>query len=96
MLKYFYKKNKGFTLLMAIVTTSMLLVVSFFVVNVALKQLVISISNKESQYAFYNSESGLECATYWDLLETGSAFDAYNTFPKTISFTFTSSRMSAW
>jgi hypothetical protein len=60
-------RNKGFTLLMAIVTTSLLLVVSFMVVNIAFKQLVISSINTESQYAFYNADSGVECATYWDL-----------------------------
>lgn len=60
-------KNKGFTLLVAIVTTSLLLIVSFVVVNVALKQLLLSYSNQESQYSYYNAESGVECAIYWDL-----------------------------
>ena len=60
-------ENSGFTLLVAIVTTSMLLIVSFVVVNVALKQLTLSYSSQESQYAFYNADSGTECAIYWDL-----------------------------
>jgi len=57
----------GFTLLIAIVTTSMLLIVSFVVVNIALKQLVLANAGKESQHAFYNADSGTECAVYWDL-----------------------------
>src|SRR3989344_3115575 len=61
------KSDGGFTLLVAIVTTSMLILVSFVVSNVALKQLVISYFNQESQIAFYNADSGIECATYWDL-----------------------------
>ncbi|MES2213566.1 MAG: DUF2341 domain-containing protein [Patescibacteria group bacterium] len=61
------KKQKGFTLLVAIVTTSLLLLVSFAVVNVSLKQLILTYSGQESQYALYNAESGLECALYWDV-----------------------------
>ena len=69
--------KKGFTLLAAIVTTSMLLLVSFVVSNVALKQLVISYFNQESQFAFYNADSGIECATYWDLKTPPGLFDPY-------------------
>lgn len=79
------KKNKGFTLLAAVVVTSMLLIVSFAVSNVALKQILISSANQESQHAFYNADSGTECAVYWDLRNTDgiSAFDINN--PSTIS-----------
>ncbi len=52
---------------MAMITTSLLLVVSFMVVNIAFKQLIISNTNEESQYAFYAADSGAECAVYWDL-----------------------------
>ena len=70
-------RNRGFTLLLSIVVTSMLLLVSFVVVNVALKQLVIANANEESQYAFYNADSGVECATYWDIKASStSAFTA--------------------
>jgi hypothetical protein len=60
------KRNKGFTLLIAVVTTSLMLLVSFVVLNVALKQLILSHSNQESQYAFYAADSGIGCAVYWD------------------------------
>lgn len=74
------KKQKGFTLLIAIVTTSLLLLVSFVVMNLALEQTVIAISSQASQHAFYASDSALECAIYWDVKNpvsiTGtSAFD---------------------
>lgn len=61
------KKTKGFTLLTSIVVTSMLLLVSFIVADIALKQLVLSYANQESQFSFYNADTGLECAEYWDL-----------------------------
>lgn len=77
------KKNKGFTLLLAIITTSILLLVSFVVVNIALKQLIIGQANQQSQYAFYNADSGSECAIYWDLQKSGnpSPFDSTTATP---------------
>ncbi len=73
------KYKKGMTLLVAIATTSLLMLVSFFVANVALKQLSLSYTSEESQYAFYNSDSGTECALYWDIKNPSgtSAFAPY-------------------
>jgi hypothetical protein len=68
--------KKGFTLLLSIVTTSMLLLISFVIVNIALKQMILASSSRESQYAYYNAESGVECAMYWDFKNGPlSAFD---------------------
>lgn len=79
------QKEKGFTLLIAILITSMVLIVSFAVVNVAVKQLVLSNSNEESQYAFYNADSGVECAVYWDFKDGVSSFDPNAVSPNTIT-----------
>ncbi len=67
------KKNKGFTLLVAIITTSMLLIVSFVVVNIAYKQLLIADASEQSQYAFYAADAGIECAVYWDLAQSAES-----------------------
>ncbi len=69
------KNKKGFTLLVAIIVTSMLLIISFVVANIAYKQLVLANSNQESQYAFYNADSGIECAVYWDFKNGYTVFD---------------------
>lgn len=71
------RSDAGFTLLLAITITSMLLLVSFVVANLALKQLSLSFSSQESQFAFYSAESGTECAVYWDIKNPSgvSAFD---------------------
>jgi hypothetical protein len=71
------KKDKGFTLLISIITTSMLLIVSFVVVNIAVKQLILANAAKESQFAFYAADGGTECAVYWDLKD--SALSAFST-----------------
>ena len=68
------QKNRGFTMLVAVIVTGMLLIVSFAVVNVAVRQLVIANSNEESQHAFYAADSGTECAVYWDFRGASSPF----------------------
>ena len=67
--------KSGFTLLISIVVTSIMLIISFVILNIALKQIVLANSNEASQHAFYAADSGLECAMYWDLHDsTISAF----------------------
>lgn len=61
------EKRNGFTLLISIITTSILLLVSFVVINISLKQLVITYTGQESQQAFYAADSGIECAFFWDV-----------------------------
>ncbi len=74
--------KRGFTLLIAIVLTSLLLIVSFVVANVALKQVALNNVGKSSQYSFYNSDSGTDCAVYWDLTGNQSPFDPATTAGK--------------
>jgi hypothetical protein len=68
-------KNQGMTLFIAIVVMSVLLFISFAVVNIAIKGSLFSSSGKDSQYAFYAADAGLECAVYWDSSVDPSKFD---------------------
>lgn len=61
------KKNAGFTLFVAIVITGTLLVIATGMINLALRQSLISSSGRESQLAFYAADTGMECALYWDV-----------------------------
>src|ERR1035437_1427416 len=60
-------KDSGFALLLAVITTSILLLVSFVVADLALKELILTSTGQQSQIAFYTADSGIECALYWDL-----------------------------
>jgi hypothetical protein len=60
------KTNKGFTLFVALVVSSLILSVSMSLSNIILKQLVFAHTGSESQLAFYAADSGAECALYWD------------------------------
>ena len=67
-------KNKGMTLFIAVVVMGILLFISFAVVNITLKNTLFASSGRDSQYAFYAADAGLECALYWD-----SKFDSFAT-----------------
>lgn len=54
------------TLFIAIVIMGILLFISFAVVNIAVKSTLFANSGRESQFAFYAADAGIECAEYWD------------------------------
>ncbi len=71
-----FKEQKGVTLYVAIVVTSALLLVSFAIADVTLKQAALASINRDSHIAFFAADTGVECALFWDLKNTlgGSAF----------------------
>ena len=79
MIGLFSKKNRGFTLLFAVLTASVLLSLALAIFNQIYKSLLLSSAGKESLAAFYAADSGVECAFYWDLKH-----DPINSFPNSI------------
>ena len=67
---------RGFTLLIAIVLTSVLLSVGLALLDVTYKQVTLSSSARQSQYAFYAADSALECALYWDQQQNAFSYAA--------------------
>lgn len=61
------RNNKGFTLFISIIITSTLLLVSLGIISVVTREAFLTSSSRESQYAFYAADSGVECALYWDI-----------------------------
>jgi len=66
------KEKKGFTLLFAVIVSTLVLAVGGSIINIALKQVILSGVGRESQYAFYAANTGIECALYWDIAGVGS------------------------
>ncbi len=58
--------NNGFTLLLAVLITSIVLAISFGLSAFVIRELSISIIGRESQKAIFAADSGIECALYWD------------------------------
>lgn len=77
-------KNKGFTLFLSVLVTSIVLSVGLGIFNIMTKELKLSRMGRESQVAFYAADTGIECFFYWDLKHPGlddSAFAYYDSPP---------------
>ncbi len=59
-------KEKGFTILFAVVVSSLVLAIGLSIAHITLKQVILSSTGRESQIAFYAADSGAECALYHD------------------------------
>ena len=66
--------HRGFTLLLAVLVSSIMLALGSAIYNIAAKEVILSSSGRDSQYAFYSADSGIECALYWD--EKQNAFSS--------------------
>lgn len=64
--------NAGFAILYAVLISSILLAIGLAIFNITIKELLFSSLGRESQFAFYSADTGVECALYWDFV--GNAF----------------------
>ncbi|OHA24389.1 MAG: hypothetical protein A3D50_00020 [Candidatus Taylorbacteria bacterium RIFCSPHIGHO2_02_FULL_44_12] len=60
-MKYF-SSSRGYTLLFAVLTASLVLGVAVFILSVSRKQYILSATARDSIYALYAADSGIECA----------------------------------
>ncbi len=68
--------TRGFTLLIAVILSSVIVSVSLALLDITLKQVLLSSAATQSQHAFYNADTALECGLYWD--QKTNAFDYSN------------------
>ena len=59
-------RNKGFTIYVAIILVTTLLTIGIGVLNITLRELVLTSVGKESLKAFFAADAGLDCAFYHD------------------------------
>ena len=69
------RAQRGFTLLLAALVASIVLALGTSIFQLAQKELTLSSIGRDSQYAFYAADTGVECALYWDT--------RFQTFPTT-------------
>jgi len=78
----FYSTNttyqRGFALLYASLIASLLTAMGIIMFNIAQKELLLASAGRESQFAFYAADTGVECALYWDFKH--NAFDTSTTY----------------
>lgn len=73
MKKQTHTKQKGFTLLFAVLISILVMSISTTIISISTRQIILSGTSRESQYAFYAANTALECAYYWD--QRGDNFD---------------------
>jgi Tfp pilus assembly protein PilE len=58
--------NRGFTLLIALILTSVILSVALSLIDITYKQTLLATTSRQSGQAFYNADAAMECALYAD------------------------------
>ncbi len=56
------KDRRGYTLLFSVIVSVLVLSVAAFILSISRKQFILSSAARDSVYAFYASDSGIECA----------------------------------
>ena len=75
MMHFSQKKSRGFTLLVALVFVSVILSVGLALLDVSYKQVILTSAARQSEYAFYNADSAMECALYADQVQGVFVYD---------------------
>jgi hypothetical protein len=67
------KTPRAFTLLLAVLISSILIALGSAIFNIVAKEVLLSSSGRESQFAFFAADTGIECGLYWDLRQDAFA-----------------------
>jgi Tfp pilus assembly protein PilX len=67
------KLQRGFTLMIAVLMGSILLAIGSAIYNILSKEVLFSASGRESQFAFYAADGGIECTLYQDYVNDAFA-----------------------
>ncbi len=58
--------KKGYTLLFAVLVSSLVLAIGISILNISKKEFLLATSARDSSAAFYAADGGVECAAYGD------------------------------
>lgn len=58
--------NRGFTIFFAVLVSSLALAVGLSIYDILVRELQLSQTGAQTQYAIYAADTGAECALYWD------------------------------
>ena len=66
-------KKRGFTIFFAVLVASLALAVGLSIYDILVRELALSQTATQSQYAIYAADTGAECALYWDAKYTNAS-----------------------
>lgn len=73
-----FSRKRGISLIIALLTTTLLLAISFSVGGIILRQFRIISTSVQSQIAFYAADSALDCSIYWDIISDDGSMNKVN------------------
>ena len=76
-------RNKGFTVLFAVIISTLVLALGLGIVAITMKEIKLSGAGRDSELAFYAADSGLECAEYFDIAK--AVFATSTSDPATVT-----------
>jgi len=62
-----YKKQKGFAMLFTVMIVTLMLSIGISISSLSFKQGILSNLAKDSQIAFYQADTAIECGLYYDI-----------------------------
>lgn len=77
--------RQGFTLFIALVTTSIILAIGLSILTITLKEYLLSATARESEMAFSAADAGMECALYWSNSNAAGGFNKFSTAGSSIN-----------
>ncbi len=77
---------RGYTLLFAVITAALVLGVAVFILSVSKKQYALSVAARDSMYALYAADSGMECAIATGLATSSAMISCNSSTPVPLAF----------
>ena len=63
---YHLRNTRGFTVLFAVLVSSLLLAIGLVIFDITYKEVSFSAIARNSDFAIYAADTGIECSLYWD------------------------------
>lgn len=77
---------RGFTLFFAVLVGSLSLAIGLAIYDLTIREINLSATVTQSEYAIYASDTGAECALYWDAHCVGASCSAGSAFATSTTF----------
>src|SRR3989344_2124531 len=94
MFNYSNINNKGFTIFFAMLAGGLALSIGIAIYDLTIRELDLSATATQSQYAIYAADTGVECALYWDYKCQGGGCNNGSAFATSSSYTGAASGVS--
>lgn len=79
------RKEGGFVVFLAVLVVTIAVAIGLSLASVTVKSIQLSSSARQSIYAIYAADTGIECALFWDIRGSEAAYYGSPVFPTSTS-----------